>query len=328
MTDLALGKDSRVVNARGIVACFMKYMQDIEKNCSNIDKKTGGGNMNNIPCKVISFLNMKGGVGKTTLCKEMALYLSENGRRILVIDIDPQSNCTQSYFEKYDVVNLEDPAFDKNRLPSISRVFVKSTTKEPSLNEVIYKLTDNLHLLPGDLDTVFMERETSTGAAEQRLLNFIHDHNLKKIYNYIFIDCPPTYSFYTVSALLCSDFYFVPVKPDLYSVLGLDLLERVVEDLKKGNRVIFESKPIKNLGVIFTFVGGSSIQGINKNIEYTKREFLRKGIYFFNSQFRRLDKLSTGRLSTFIIDREDTTLIREFGEICREFEERVVAASE
>ena len=52
--------------------------------------------------KVISFLNMKGGVGKTTLCKDLSFFLADTwGLKVLVIDIDPQSNCTQSFYEKY-----------------------------------------------------------------------------------------------------------------------------------------------------------------------------------------------------------------------------------
>ena len=78
---------------------------------------------------VISFLNMKGGVCKTTLCKEIALYLSEMKRkRILVIDIDPQSNCTQSFFERYEVLgNKEDELItSRNDLPSIENIFSPS----------------------------------------------------------------------------------------------------------------------------------------------------------------------------------------------------------
>lgn len=280
---------------------------------------------------VISFLNMKGGVGKTTLCKEMALFLSEfnnDNKKILVIDIDPQSNCTQSFFEKYNIMQIDDSLFEKDKLPSISKVFSSSVTRQSTFDEVIIKLTDALHLLPGDLDTVFMERETSTGAAEQKLLNFILENKLKEKYDYIFIDCPPTYSFYTVSALLSSDYYFVPVKPDAYSVLGLDLLERVVRELKTGYRIFFEHKPITNLGVIFTMVGGTSIQGFRRNIESIKSSFASKDIYFFNNEFRKIDRLATGKLSTFIVDRDDSLLLDDVKNICMEFEERVVSLSE
>lgn len=282
---------------------------------------------------VVSFLNMKGGVCKTTLCKEMALFLSEEcERKILVIDIDPQSNCTQSFFERYHVLDIDEEEVirEKKDLPSINNIFSKSkaSLKETELKDVIYELTDKLHLIPGDLDTVFMERETGTGASEQKLVNFINKFALKEKYEYIFIDCPPTYSFYTVSALLSSDFYFVPLKPDAYSLLGLDLLERVVSDLRESYEANFQIKPIYNLGIVFTMISVSANKGFQRNIQQIKEVFQNKFVYFFNNEFPKAEKLSTGRLSTFIIDREDTQLLEKLSCICKEFEERMVSINE
>lgn len=276
---------------------------------------------------IISFLNMKGGVGKTTLCKEIAMYLSSNNKKVLVIDIDPQSNCTQSFFERFDIINLnEDNMIEKkDNLPSIDNLLSQSNTKlyEIKLVDVILELTDKLHLIPGDLDTVFIERETGTGANENKLVNFIEEFKLKDQYDYIFIDCPPTYSFYTVSALKSSDFYFVPLKPDAYSLLGLDLLERVIDDLRKTYRTAFKNKPLYNLGVIFTMVGGSALKGMGKNILDTKNAFKDSDIYFFKNNFPKIEKLATVKLSKFIIDREDGNLLKNLKEICKEFEERI-----
>lgn len=180
---------------------------------------------------MIAFLNMKGGVCKTSLCKEIALYLSDVFQnKVLVIDVDPQSNCTQSFLERYNVLEKNKIIQGELKLPSIQKVFSPSTAKldRSELKEVILELTDNLHIVPGELRTIFMERETSTGASEQRLLNFIEDNDLKKDYDYILIDCPPTYSFYTIAALLASDLYLIPVTPDAYSLLGVNLLQQVI----------------------------------------------------------------------------------------------------
>lgn len=278
---------------------------------------------------VIAFLNMKGGVCKTTLCKEMALFLSiKNNRKILVIDIDPQSNCTQSFFERYNILEIEDGELitEKSKLPSIENIFSnQSRLKEIKPEDVIQVLEETLHLIPGDLNTVFMERETGTGASEQKLFNFIDEFKLKEKYDYIFIDCPPTYSFYTVSALLSSNYYLVPLKPDAYSFLGLDLLERVVLELRDSYRTNFNSKPIFNLGVIFTMIPKYNNKRVLQNQQQIKEAFIDKNIYFFKSEFPKMDKLSTGRLSTFIIDREDAELLEKLSEICKEFEERMIS---
>lgn len=278
---------------------------------------------------IISFLNMKGGVCKTTLCKEMSLFLSEKrGKKILVIDIDPQSNCTQSFFERFGVLDIEEGEIirEETKLPSIENVFSKSKggLKEIKLENVILKLTEKLHLIPGDLNTVFMERETGTGSAEQKLFNFIEQFKLQEEYAYIFIDCPPTYSFYTVSALLSSNFYFVPLKPDAYSLLGLDLLERVVKELREGYRANFKSRPLSNFGAIFTMIPKTSNKGTLRNVQQIKESFESKDIYFFKNDFPKVEKLSTSKLSTFIIDREDIELLESLRLICEEFEERMV----
>ena len=167
----------------------------------------------------VAFLNMKGGVCKTSLCKEIALYLSEvYQKKILVIDIDPQSNCTLSFFERYKIFSGE-LITDTSNIQSIQKIFSPSIGRleKPSLDEIILQLSDNLHIVPGELETIFMERETASGVAEQKLRNFIEDNQLQESYDYILIDCPPTYSFYTITALLATDLYLVPVTPDAYS---------------------------------------------------------------------------------------------------------------
>lgn len=226
----------------------------------NPDKKKG---------KVISFINMKGGVAKTTLCKEIGYTLSMQNRKVLLIDIDPQANLTQSFFrlEKYkhakelDNQSIEESNEDEDmsevELPekkyttvtqSIHKIFSASKFNRVAKEDAILKLSDTLSLIPGDLTTIFMERNP----ADSSLYNFIDDYNLKEDFEFILIDCPPTYSFYTVTAMLSSDYYFIPVKPDSYSALGIDLLEQVVAEIKNNNRNHFANNPLENLGVIFT----------------------------------------------------------------------------
>lgn len=278
---------------------------------------------------VVAFLNMKGGVCKTTLCKEIAYSLTQQSEniKILVIDIDPQSNCTQSFFEKYNVIEGDDIKkyrTIKSDLPSIENLFTTPYDKitNPNLNNIIYELTDNLHIIPGSLSTVFMDRETTNGN-DQTLLNFISERELKDKYTYIFIDCPPTYSFYTISALLAADYYLVPLVPDIYSLLGLDLLNEVVNRMNRKYRAILEHNPIENMGIIFTKIPTEKqiSKNMKENIEQIKNEFA--GLYFFEESFQESEKLATNRLETFILDREDKTLINNISLIANEFKERM-----
>ena len=269
---------------------------------------------------IISFLNMKGGVAKTTLCKEISYYLAEKmNKRILIIDIDPQSNCTQSFFEKYKI-NIS----NNKELPSIQNIFKRKEIidNENGTKDIIKEFSENLHLIPGELETVFMERETSSGINEQKLLNFIEDNDLKNKYDYIFIDCPPTYSFYTICSLLTSDFYFIPVKLDTYSILGLDLLERVVKEVKDNNRYLFMHKPLENLGVIFTMTKSNDRRQRNY-ADALKENQKFKDIYIFENEFSYYSKINTLNMENFIIDRKDTNLQQSLEKIVEELVERV-----
>ncbi|WP_395390611.1 MULTISPECIES: ParA family protein [Levilactobacillus] len=211
---------------------------------------------------VVSFINMKGGVGKTTLCKEIGYTLANRfEKKVLFVDIDPQSNLTQSLFERFSYVSKEGikdlSKSEKKGLTvcdkSINSLFqANANSMVPEPEDVIQNLEKNkISLIPGDLSTVFLERSNGGAARENALDNYIVDKQLTSTYDYILIDCPPTYSFYTTAALKASQYYLVPVGIDPYSVLGIDLLKQVVKDLEKTDVRRFRDKPLIDLGIIF-----------------------------------------------------------------------------
>lgn len=273
---------------------------------------------------VISFLNMKGGVGKTTLCREISYYLQNNGKRVLVVDVDPQSNCTQSLFEKFSVETVNDEGVKLQGMPTIQNMY-ESKLVDIQRENVILNLTENLSIIPGDLSTVFMEREVNS-KNEQRLLTLIDQWKLKRDFDYIFIDCPPTYSFYTVSALLASDFYLAPAQPDLYSILGLDLLNSVVENFKNEDQAaLMKSRSLSCLGVVLTKVDLDG--GVTKIIDSIDTFAESKGVYRFKQEFKYMPKIATSRMDTFVGDRNDAALLQTIQNICEEFEGRVAEAN-
>ncbi|MDO5389415.1 MAG: AAA family ATPase, partial [Clostridia bacterium] len=151
--------------------------------------------------KVISVINMKGGVGKTTLCIGVADFLSEIGKRILLIDADPQFNATQAMLSYY---KKDDPEDEENyytrevlsNQKTIYRLFIRpldmsSTYNTPEASDVIVNLKDNLDILCGDLNLVLVNQSNDSRFAK-RIRNFIDDNNLRQSYDYILIDCPPT----------------------------------------------------------------------------------------------------------------------------------------
>ncbi|QNF28528.1 ParA family protein [Metabacillus elymi] len=207
-----------------------------------VDEKNG---------KVISFINMKGGVGKTTLCLGLGEFLANyRGKKVLFIDLDPQFNTTQSLM---DLTDNEDNYMDdyRHRI-TVRKIFEDTKTiserpRIPEKEDVILKFENeqNIDLICGTIDII--KDDTSNKSLFKRLNKFIAEHNLKDLYDFIFIDCPPTISFYTDAALFASDYYLVPAKVDRYSILGVKMLKTVIENLMYD-----EDIHIKPLGIIYT----------------------------------------------------------------------------
>lgn len=275
---------------------------------------------------VISVINMKGGVSKTTLTKEVGYFLAKKkSKKVLFIDIDPQSNLTQSFFIKYNLKHSEDLTASNSEFKLISQtienVFNASDIENIKESDVIYELEENLYIVPGSLSTIFLERATNSSDMEKSIYNFLKKNQIQDKFDYIFIDCPPTYSVYTVAALLPSDFYLTPVEPGVYSILGIKMLNKVVTRIKKTNEIYFEKKPLDNLGVIFTKVENNKnkeLIGLILNSNSTDYG------YFFKEHFRFSRKLND-KPDYFIADKTDKTLNSNLLKICDELEERINA---
>jgi chromosome partitioning protein len=111
-----------------------------------------------------------------------------------------------------------------------------------------YKFRENFHILPGDLDLHLMEMASGSGK-ENRLKKYINEIQETEKYDYIIIDTPPTPSVWMTSALIASDYYLVPVKPDPISYTGIDLLESIIENKRENLDLT-----IKCIGLVFTMV--------------------------------------------------------------------------
>lgn len=290
--------------------------------------------------KVISLINMKGGVGKTTLCREIALYIStyfkkeaEDGTevpiRVLLIDVDPQANLTQSLLEKYSKDTkfyTENEAGEKvlEYKCSVDNIF-KEDMVGADRKRVILNLTKNLDLMPGELETIFIQRQNNP-STPNKLMDFILEEDLRGEYDFIFLDCPPTYSVYTEMSFYASDYYFVPAVPDAYSVLGVDLLEKVVKDIVKAQRNgVFKERQPRNLGVIWTGVNLTRKPRQADYIEGLKDSdiVIENKIHIFKSVFGESNKLATAPFEKSIVDRQDKALDDTINNICNELMDRI-----
>ncbi|MCI8312552.1 MAG: AAA family ATPase [Lachnospiraceae bacterium] len=279
--------------------------------------------------KVVSLINMKGGVGKTTLSLGLADYLSEIGKSILLIDADPQFNSTQAMLDCYKTEGYEDALESEKNfyseevlkpIKTIYRLFMPQTDmrvaySSPEAKDIIINLKQNLDILCGDLNLV-LANKSGDYAFAKRIRNFIEDNHLREHYDYIIIDCPPTLTIYTDSALMASDYYLIPNRIDRYSIVGIDSLQKAVTNLVREERI-----PLKCLGLVYTMVSTQKFSKQEKiKINFESKRVVNDIDIFsaFMSVAKNIQIGSSGTIPTkYKNSREDIEAI------CMEFLERI-----
>ena len=169
--------------------------------------------------KTIAIAIQKGGSGKTTTTINLAAALQQMGNKILLIDLDPQANLTQA------LGFLEEP--EQNIYTILQAA---SAGEQPDLKSAI--LTScNLDLVPSSLDLANAELELVSVYGREKLLEKLLAQ-LKKQYDYIFIDCPPAIGMLTVNALVASDFVLMPLQAEYLPLKGVQAFMRTFEKIK------------------------------------------------------------------------------------------------
>ena len=203
---------------------------------------------------VVSLINMKGGVGKTTLAVGLAWELAKS-HKVLLVDVDPQFNATQWVVPAAEYLKWlknKHTIFDVFQPPGgtsfSSGATAKTQANQPTPKSTIISVKNGgltLDIVPSSLE--LMKLDAAPRGTENRLRVFLK--SVRDKYDHILIDCPPTTSLFSYSAFLASDAYLVPVKPDPLSVLGLPLLERAMEDYVERS-----GQQLARLGLVFTQV--------------------------------------------------------------------------
>lgn len=201
--------------------------------------------------KVISFINMKGGVGKTTSTVEIgAILAKEHGKKVLIIDIDPQTNATLSLISLEKWEELKDDSTIADVLGMNKGM--SSREEDYNINNAIINNVggiNNLDLIPSHLELTFLDLDlVSVPARESVLQNKID--KIEAEYDFILIDCPPNLTLAPQNALIVSDYIIVPVVPEIFPSIGLPLLVNRVNKWKKS----FKDCTVEFLGVVFTKV--------------------------------------------------------------------------
>lgn len=177
--------------------------------------------------KVISLVNQKGGVGKTTTSINLSASLALEGKKVLMIDLDPQGNATTGVgFNKGDIEKSIYDVF--NGTSEINEVILK--TKFPNLD----LLPSSLQLAGIDIELIEKGMEDPSFQRSAQLKNELL--KIKENYDYTIIDCPPTLGLITTNALVASDSVIIPVQCEFYALEGItQLLNAIMLTKKKLN---------------------------------------------------------------------------------------------
>ncbi|MHB8108647.1 MAG: ParA family protein [Syntrophorhabdaceae bacterium] len=232
---------------------------------------------------VVAITNMKGGVGKTTLTANVGHCLSfVHNKRTLLVDVDPQFNLTQycmkgDEYEKMLNNKRQGTVFDilipdARSAPKIVGGIAKSTTKV-----FTYPIRDKLDLVPSSIQLIDFIDQRKSGS--ERFLSK-HLEKIKGNYDFVLIDCPPTSTILSRAAYLSSDAYLIPMGMDYFSVMGIPLLQKDINEFSDTYGV-----EMKGLGIVRTkFQGWSLVAKEHKSIVEKFSKAL--SIPLFESSFR------------------------------------------
>ncbi|MCD2257707.1 ParA family protein [Psychroserpens luteolus] len=248
--------------------------------------------------KVISIANFKGGVGKTTTAINLAAGLKNLGKKVLIIDIDPQANLTQS-------LGITDE-IETSVYTILRKEAFGETTK---LTDALVSVS-GLNVIPSSLDLASVELELASVYGREQILSQLIKQ--LKTYDYVFIDCPPSMGMLTINALVASDFVLIPLLAEFLPLKG------ALSFLKHFELVHKLNSQLKLLG--FILMKYDYRKKMNQEVKRElEREFttdkvfkthIRTNIALANAQEKGMDIFTYDKTSNGAIDYNDLT--REF----------------
>lgn len=208
--------------------------------------------------KIISMVNHKGGVGKTTSTINLGKALAISGFKVLLVDFDSQGNTSQCFGVYTPEEQVIDAILDNKELP-------------------IIEIADNFYLSPSNIKMAYRETDLVNSIGnEKRLRNKLNEISDK--FDFILIDCPPALNIFTTNALVASDMCIVPLQPEAYAFYGVEnLFNRIYEIRQHVNNTLVVK------GILFTMVSNTLVH--KQMIDFVKEQY--KHIPVFNVSIER-----------------------------------------
>jgi chromosome partitioning protein len=201
---------------------------------------------------VISLLNHKGGVGKTTSSIGIGAGLVQLGKKVLLIDLDPQANLTLSLGVPRQKVTIYEALRGESEL-------------------VPFKVKENMDVIPSTLDLSGAEMELINEAGREYILKEVLEP-LQEEYDYIIIDCPPSLGLLTLNSLTSSNYVIIPVQTQFLALQGLTKIKQVID------KVRFRlNKQLEIAGVVATMFDNRKV--LNRDVVETIKKFFGKKVF-------------------------------------------------
>ncbi len=300
---------------------------------------------------VISFINLKGGVGKTTCCANIAGEFARENRKVLVIDGDPQANLStllmnpERYSKKFDYERKDDEVYKD----TIYQIFLDAMVEDESkkkfdpttaiIKSVVRQTVQNketqplphLDLLPSSYHLMQLE---------QKIVNYVRSRfaildrfveKIKKDYDIIIIDCPPNIYTTTHNSLYASDFYIIPTIPDYLSVSGMPLL---INNLIKTIEIKKEERntSVELAGILINLrdkritIHKEGVSRIERMLTFFKEHKLvsDNSVVFQNQITNKVDiSNSSGNYLPVCVDKPRSESTMEIRNVCHEILDRI-----
>jgi chromosome partitioning protein len=205
--------------------------------------------------RIISIANQKGGCGKTTSAINLSACLAHRGRKVLLIDMDPQG---------HSAIGLNIHSNELER--TICDVLFGSDDTKTDLNDVTIEMNDNFYIVPSNISLSTLEQYLSKVQGRENRLKEAID-SLYGIYDYIIIDCPPSLGLLTFNSLIASTEVIVPIEMSLFSLHGISKLLKIIDLVREKTGHEIRTKVIATMYDNRTRISKEVLQDIQKHFQ-------------------------------------------------------------